>query len=267
MPQPEGGTGQKIFVGSVNPGANTWKAGLMGESAVLRKQETGGSLKVGLWRTSASGTRCNPDGSCLAAGNAPVHDAVLVLEGSGTITIRSTGTTVQLEPGLIVSHPQGIDSHWDIDGPYLKKLFIEWDRTDGSKNIGNIHVARVADNPDTWRSSKWDEPSHGSQQFGESYLIRKEPAPDFALVGMWRSGVGVGAPDSGKGRPVRYSGVMGDTTVFLLEGRARVHNHETGEDHEFKSGDVIGLAQGQRISWENATPFVKAFFVVTKHVA
>lgn len=255
-------TGRKILIGSINPGANVWTKGMIGESTILKKQTSGGSLKVGMWRTSASGVRCQADGSCLAAGNAPVHDAVLVIEGSGTISIASTGTNVAIEPGLIVSHPQGIDTRWDIAGPYMKKLFVEWDRTDGAKTVGEIHVGHVSDDPETWRPCKWEEAGQGIQEFGEAYIIRRDPGPDFALVGIWRGGAGVGRTADG----VTYSGTMGETTLLVLEGRAKIHNHETGEDHEIKSGDVVALAEGQRIAWTNDTPFVKAFFVVTKHV-
>ncbi|CAN7491225.1 hypothetical protein LJR225_003443 [Phenylobacterium sp. LjRoot225] len=264
MPTTDTKTGRKIYVGSASPGANTWKPGGLAESSRIRSEGTTGPLKIGFWRTHALAYRCQPNGSCLAAGNAPSHDAVLVLEGSGTITIPSTGRQIQIEPGLIVSHPQGIKVQWDIDAPYLKKLFIEWDRSDAPKNIGDVHIAHVTDNPDSWKRSEWTEPSKGIQKYGEAYLIRQDGAPDTALVGVWRGGCGIAGASSRNPEPVLYSGGRGDTSIFLLEGRAKVENHETGDTHEFKSGDVIGLSEGLPISWTNQTPFVKTFFVVTK---
>ena len=257
---------RKIDVASAAPGANTWKAGLLGESVHIRSEGTTGPLKIGFWRTHANATRCRPDGSCLAAGNAPSHDAVLVLEGAGTITIPSTGRKIPIEPGLIVSHPQGIETKWDIGSPYLKKLFVEWDRSTPAGAIGDVHIGHVADDPDRWQPAKWTEPGKGAQEYGEAYLIRQDGAPDVALVGIWRGGVGIGRGRS-LAQPIPYSGGKGDTSLFLLEGRARVRSHETGENHEVKSGDVIGLSEGLPITWENLTPFVKAFFVVTRKVS
>ena len=259
-------TGRKIYFGSESPGANTWKQSGLAESCRIRSEGTTGPLNIGFWRTHALAYRCQANGSCLAAGNAPTHDAVLVLEGSGTITIPSTGRQIPIEPGLIVSHPQGIATRWDIDAPYLKKLFIEWDRSDAPKNIGDVHIGHVSDNPNSWKSSEWTEPSRGVQKHGEAYLIRQDGAPDVALVGIWRGGLGIAGACSRKAEPAFYSGRQGDTSIFLLEGRAKVENHETGETHEFKSGDVIGLSEGLPISWTNQTPFVKTLFVVTKKV-
>lgn len=254
----------KIYTGSIDPASNDWKPAPLAEMSLIRTEGTTGPLQVGFWRTSATAHRCHPDGSCLAAGNAPMHDAVLVLEGSGTITIPSTGRQVRIEPGLIVSHPQGIETHWDVGGPYLKKLFVEWLATEGAEEGRDIFVGHVADDPEEWNACKWTEASFGTQHLGEAYLIRQEGDPDMAMVGIWRGGVGISESGSGGLDGAVYSGADGDTSLLLLEGRVRVRNEETEEQHEFKAGDVIGFSQGLVIRWTNVTPFVKCFFVVTR---
>lgn len=254
---------QNLFLGTAKPSANVWKPGGLAESSLIRTEATTGILKVGFWRTHATAYRCRPDGSCLAAGNAPLHDAVLVIEGSGTVTIPSTDRKIQIEPGLIVSHPQGIETHWDIDAPYLKKFFVEWDRSDEGKDIGDVHVGNVSDNPGTWKRCEWSEPSKGVQRHGESYLIRQEDAPDVALVGVWRSESGAASVGASGPKSVFYSAQRGDTTAFLIEGRVRVENHATREIHELRSGDVISMSKGLPVTWTDLTPFTKTFFVLT----
>lgn len=255
---------RKIYIGSTSSSSDVWRAGDLAEEYVVRNEGTSGALKAGFWRTSATAPGCRADGSCLAAGETPYHDAVVVLEGSGTVTVPSTGTKVRIEPGLIVSHPRGIETQWDIDGPYLKKFFVEWNRSRSTQEPGDIHIGHVADNPELWQTCNSPAAPENGAEYGETYLIREEITPsDTFIAGIWRAGTGVRGARSNDLTSLTYDGANGDLTLLLLEGRGQLRDDDSGDIFELKSGDVVGLSAGIQTSWTSLTPFVKAFFVVT----
>lgn len=247
----------RIVVGAASPAMHSWRSHGVGDACLVRGEEGNGTVLTGFWRTSPVSDGCNPDGSCLAAGVAQLNDAVLVIEGSGTVTIAATGTKVQVEPGTIISHPQGIETRWEIDGPYLKKFFVEWDGSPESTTIQDIAVGHAAAEPDDWRACEWSEPGKGPQTYGEVHVIREDVAPHKAVVGIWRA-------SSADRTPVFYSGQQGDTNLLALEGQGRIVDEESGEQYEVKRGDVISLAAGNPVSWTALSPFAKLFFVVSQ---
>jgi uncharacterized cupin superfamily protein len=51
--------------------------------------------------------------------------------------------------------------------------------------------------------------------------------------------------------------------MLLLEGRAHLRVDETGEEFDFRAGDVIALPSGLHCTWTSEAPFVKKFWVIT----
>lgn len=81
---------------------------------------------------------------------------------------------------------------------------------------------------------------------GELYYVRPEGATGTLMAGVSRSGVGIDGCEADGSATVPYTGVLGDETILLLEGEVHVRNDETGEEYDFKAGDLIGLSQGLR---------------------
>jgi uncharacterized cupin superfamily protein len=51
--------------------------------------------------------------------------------------------------------------------------------------------------------------------------------------------------------------------MLLLEGRAHLVNEETGEEYDFRAGDVVCLPSGLPVRRTSQAPFVKKFWVIT----
>ena len=63
-----------------------------------------------------------------------------------------------------------------------------------------------------------------------------------------------------------YTGVLGDETMFLLEGEVEIIETVSGKRHSFRAGDVVGLSSGMHITWVSKGPFVKKLWVITRDV-
>jgi uncharacterized cupin superfamily protein len=269
-----GATARKVHGGPSNPAAHDWSPfswdepihgpQTKGEVCIIRTEGASGSLQAGFWRTGPTSPGCEPDGSCHVIYSAPLGDeTVVLLEGSATITVTKTGKKYHIEPGSIMSHPKGLDLTWEIEGPYLRKFWVIWDSPWAATPHDDLYVGNISDNPTRWETYRWTEPIEGEQECGELYVVRPEGATGTLMAGVWRSGVGSpGCAEDGSAT-VPYTGVLGDETILLLEGEVHVRNDETGEEYDFRAGDVIGLSAGLHQTWTSKGPFVKKFWIIT----
>ncbi|MGD9526664.1 MAG: cupin domain-containing protein [Pseudonocardia sp.] len=188
---------------------------------------------------------------------------MVILEGSVLITERASGRQHQIEAGTILSHPKGVDLRWQIRSPFLKKMWVLWDSPQTATKEDHLYVANISDNPPNWTPFEWVEPDAGPQVCGETYIIRGTGSTGSYRCGLWRTGVGVPgcAPDGSA--TVRYTAPLGDEMILLLEGQAHLVNEETGEEHDLKAGDIVGLPSGLPVTWTSKAPYVKKFFVIT----
>jgi uncharacterized cupin superfamily protein len=196
--------------------------------------------------------------------SAPLGDeTAALLEGSATITVTKTGKQYRIEPGSIMSHPKGLDITWEIDGPYLRKFWVIWDSPHIASPRDDLYIGNISDDATQWEPYGWTEPVEGEQECGELYVVRPEGATGTLMAGVWRSAIGMPgcAPDGGATVP--YTAPLGDETMLLLEGQVHVRNEETGEEYDFRAGDVIGMSTGLRQTWTSRGPFVKKFWVIT----
>ncbi|THF65599.1 DUF861 domain-containing protein [Pseudothauera nasutitermitis] len=267
-------TARKIEVGnrSFNPAEWTpfaWEEPRLGkqvkgEVAVIRSLCTSGTLQAGLWRTGRGIAGCNPDGSCHVDYSAPLGDeTVVILEGSTTVTVKATGKQYRLEAGSIMSHPKGLEITWDIDAPFLKKFWVMWDSPTPATKSDDVFVGSISDNPAEWAAYEWVEPAHGPQVCGELFMLRATGSTGTLMCGLWRTGVGIAGCNADGSSTIPYTAPLGDETMFLLEGQAHLVNEETGEEYDFKAGDVIALPSGLPVKWTSKGPFVKKFWIIT----
>jgi uncharacterized cupin superfamily protein len=269
-----GTTARKVYGGPSNPAAHDWSPfswdepihgpQTKGEVCTIRTEGASGSLQAGFWRTGATSPGCEADGSCHVVYSAPLGDeTVVLLEGSATITVTKTGKKHHIEPGSIMSHPKGLDITWEIEGPYLRKFWVIWDSPRVATPCDDLYIGNVSDNPARCETYRWTEPIEGEQECGELYFVRPEGATGTLMAGVWRSGRGIpGCVEDGSAT-VPYTAVLGDETILLLEGEVHVRNDETGEEYDFRAGDIIGLSSGLHQTWTSKGPFVKKFFVIT----
>ncbi len=236
-----------------------------GEVLIIRPGGTaGGSHMAGLWRTGKDIAGCEPDGSCFVRYSAPDADeTVVILEGNVEVTVTSTGQKHHLEAGSIMSHPKGLDITWDIKGPYLKKFWVLWDSPNAATPGDDVHVSHVSANPASWTPFEWVEPEHGPQTSGELIFVRDTGATGTLLTGLWRTGPGIAGCEPDGTSTIPYTAPLGDETMLLLEGNVHMVDEETGQEYDFKAGDVICLPHGLPIRWTSTAPFVKKFFLIT----
>jgi uncharacterized cupin superfamily protein len=236
-----------------------------GEVLIIRPGGTaGGSHMAGLWRTGKDIAGCEPDGSCFVRYSAPDADeTVVILEGNVEVTVTSTGTKHHLEAGSIMSHPKGLDITWEIKGPYLKKFWVLWDSPQPATPGADVHVSHISANPESWIPFEWVEPDHGPQTSGELIFVRDTGATGTLLTGMWRTGPGIAGCEPDGTSTIPYTAPLGDETMLLLEGNVHMTNEETGQEYDFKAGDVICLPHGLPVRWTSTAPFVKKFFLIT----
>lgn len=263
-----------IYVGNRNMNPEKWEPftwedpkhghNVKGEVAIIRPEGTSGSLMAGLWRTGHGIAGCEADGSCVVEYSAPLGDeSVLLLEGSVEITETATGRKHHVGAGNILGHPKGVDLRWEIKAPFLKKMWVMWDSPHVATPDNQLHVAHLSDNPEHWRPFEWVEPGYGRQVCGESFTVRDTGSTGTLMLGLWRTGVGMPgcAPDGSA--TARYSAPLGDETIMVLEGQVHLRNEETGEEYDFKAGDVICLPSGLPVTWTSKPPFFKKLSVIT----
>lgn len=225
---------------------------------------TGGTVASGLWRTGAGIAGCNDDGTCDIEYSAPLGDETMVLlEGSAEVLETKSGKKHHFKAGDILAHPKHVDLKWHVNGPFLKKFWTIWDAPIEGTKSDSLFVGNINDNPADWTPFSWDEPGKGSQTAGELTLVRKTGSTGALQVGLWRSGRGLpgAAPDGSV--TFEYSAPLGDEAVLVVEGEIKIVEHENGETHHFKGGDIFALPSGLKVTWTSEAPFVKVFFVIT----
>ncbi|CAH0028264.1 unnamed protein product [Clonostachys rhizophaga] len=241
---------------------------VFGEVTVARKFGTSGSLTAGFWRTSASAPGANADGSSKLIYSAPLGDeTACVIDGSATLTVVSTGKKYTVGPGTIISSPKNLEVLWEIDAPFFKKWWCIWNGTDNTSNPPtDLGINNVSDSPADWADYHFTEPKEGDLVAGELYFIRNSGTTGTMLSGVWRSGKGIAAThlDEKGSMTTPYTGVLGDETIFLLEGEVEVTETESGKKHNFKAGDLIGLTSGMHVTWVSKGPFSKKLWVITR---
>lgn len=239
-----------------------------GEIAVIRVSGTSGSLMAGFWRTGPTSPGASSDGAHRVFYSSPLGDeTAVVLEGSATLTVKSTGKKHHVSPGSIISSPKGLEVTWDIDGPYFKKY---WCIFNGSQPTPNppkdLLISNINDNPTDWAAYHFTEPKEGPLVAGELFFIRQGGSTGTMMSGIWRSGKGIPGTnvDSNGTLMTPYTGVLGDETILLLEGEVEVVETKTGKRHSFKAGDVIGLSSGMHVTWTSKGPFSKKLWVISR---
>ncbi len=239
-----------------------------GEIAVIRPSGTSGNLTAGFWRCRANGPGVASDGSLRAIYSAPLGDEMaVVLEGSGTLTVKGTRERHRVSPGSIICSPKNVEVLWELDAPYFKKY---WCIFDGSYPTPNppkdLLIANVSDNPPEWQNYHFTEPKEGSLVAGELIFLRKSGAASTTMCGLWRSGKGIAGTnvDAAGTLVTPYTGTLGDETILLLEGEVDIVETLTGKKRSFRAGDVIGLSSGMHITWTSKGPFTKKFWVITR---
>ncbi|KAI5922134.1 hypothetical protein F4810DRAFT_711742 [Camillea tinctor] len=238
---------------------------VFGEVSIARKFGTSGNLTSGFWRTSGG---ANADGSFRATYSAPLGDeTACVIDGSATLTVVATGQTYRVGPGSIISAPKNLEVVWHIDAPFFKKWWCIWDGTRPAPSPpAGLAVHDASDNPAEWADYRFTEPAEGPLVAGELYFIRTGGSTGTMLSGVWRSGKGIAGSDvDARGAlTTPYTGVLGDETIFLLEGEVEVTETDSGKKHDFKAGDAIGLTSGMHITWVSKGPFSKKLWVITR---
>jgi uncharacterized cupin superfamily protein len=239
-----------------------------GEIAVIRAFGTSGNLTAGFWRIRPNGPGAASDGSIRATYSAPLGDEVAaVLEGTGTLTVKSTGERHHVGPGTIICSPKNVEVLWELDAPYFKKYWCIFDGSYPNPNgPKELRIANVNDNPRDWQDYHFTEPKEGPQVAGELFFLRESGATSTRMCGIWRSGKGIAGTnvDSAGTLVTPYTGTLGDETILLLEGEVDVVETLTGKNHSFRAGDVIGLSSGMHITWTSKGPFTKKLWVITK---
>lgn len=239
-----------------------------GEIAVIRPHGTSGTLMAGFWRTGPTSPGARKDGSHTVVYSSPLGDeTACVLEGTATLTVKSTGQKFRIAPGSIVSSPKNLEVHWQIDGPYFKKYWCIFNGSEATSNAPKeLKVTNVNDNPPDWQEYHFTEPKEGDLIAGELYFIREGGSTGTMMSGVWRSGKGIAGTDvDAAGKMVTpYTGVLGDETILLLEGEVDVVETRTGKKHSFRAGDVIGLSSGMHVTWTSKGPFSKKLWVITR---
>ena len=270
------GTG-RVFIGSVNPAKNVWepfewdepalgRTDAQGEIAIFRPGGTSGNLMSGLWRYHAGAPGAKADGSGTIVWSSPESDGcIVVLEGSAVITVKETGKQYEEGPGSIIYEPKGLEQSWEIRGPYFKKFWVTWDGSDATGAKGDdLIVANVSDNPDEWTQNDFTEPLEGDLTKGEYVVFRSEGTTGTLMSGLWRTGKGIPGCEPDGTLTTPYTATRGDETILMLEGEAHLRNDETGEEWDYRAGDLIALPSGVHVTWTSKGPFHKKFWVITK---
>lgn len=239
-----------------------------GEIAVIRPFGTSGTLMAGFWRSHPNAPGASKDGSHRVTYSSPLGDeTACVLEGTGTLTVKSTGKKYRIAPGSIISSPKNLEVLWELDAPNFKKYWCIFNGTDATPNPPtDLLISNVSDNPPDWADYHFTEPKEGALVAGELIFIRPGGSTGTMMSGVWRSGKGIAGSDvDPSGRMITpYTGTLGDETILLLEGEVDVVETLSGRKHSFRAGDVIGLSSGMHVTWTSKGPFSKKLWVITR---
>nr|QUQ62288.1 PyzH [Pseudomonas sp. BYT-4] len=268
----------RVYAGAADPALHDWKpfqwdepalgrVETQGEVAIFRPEGTSGRLVAGFWRYHAGAPGANPDGSGTVLSTSPMGDGVwVILDGSATVTANQAGTSHQVGPNSIVHVPKGVEHTWDIAGPYLKTFWVSWDCDNPTgADLNDIYIASTNDNPhsDEWVNYVFNEPLEGELVSGEYITLYPQGSSGTYFTALWRVGKGIPGGDADGTCRVGYTSTLGDETILLLEGEVHIRDDSTGEEFEFRAGDLIALPAGDHITWTAKGPFVKKFSVIT----
>jgi uncharacterized cupin superfamily protein len=269
----------RLFHGSVDPAKNDWqpfeweepalgRTDAQGEVAVFRPSGTRGNLTSGLWRYHAGAPGANADGSGRIVWSSPLGDeCAVVLDGSAVITVEEGGKQHEVGPGSIVYQPKGLRLSWEIKGPYFKKFWTTWDGTEASGvKHDDVTIANISDNPADWTQNDFTEPLEGDLTKGEYVVFFAEGTTGTLMSGLWRTGIGLPGCEADGSLTTPYTGVRGDETILMLEGEAHLRNDETGEEWNFRAGDLIAIPSGVHVTWTSKGPFHKKFWVISNDI-
>jgi len=239
-----------------------------GEIAVIRPFGTAGNLKAGFWRCRPNGPGVASDGSIRTTYSAPLGDEMaVVLEGTGTLTVKGMRERHRVGPGSIVCSPKNLQVLWELDAPYFKKYWCIFDGSYPTENPPrDLLIANVSDNPPAWQESHFTEPKEGPLVAGEFYCNWESGTTSTTMCGIWRSGKGIAGShvDAAGTMITPYTCTRGDETILLLEGEVDVVETLSGKKHSFRAGDVIGLSSGMHVTWISKGPFTKKFWSITR---
>lgn len=242
-----------------------------GEVAPIPFKQIMGSLQLGLWRTGKGAPGCDADGACRVEYSAPLGDeTVIVLEGTATVTIQSTGKQYQLEAGSILSHPKNVALTWDIASPFFKEFWVLWDCPNKAVEEHDVYVGHITDDPETisgdvktWQPFTWAEPAHGTLTRGELFMLRSTGSTGSLKCGLWRGGVGIGGGEEDGSSIIPYTSPLGDEIELVLEGQYHIIDNDTGEELHLKGGDILAIPSGANLLWCSKAPFAKKFWLIT----
>jgi uncharacterized cupin superfamily protein len=269
----------RLFHGTIDPSKNDWQPfqwiepdlGITqthGEVAVFRPEGTSGTLTSGLWRHHAGAPGANSDGSdTFVWSSAEGDDCAVILEGSATLTVIDSGEQYTVGPGSIVYQPKGLRVEWAFQAPYFKKFWTTWSGSEPTgANLDDLTIANISDNPAAWTQNEFTEPIEGDLIKGEYVVFFAEAATGTLMSGLWRTGIGLPGCEADGTLTTPYTGVRGDETILMLEGEAHVRNDETGEEFDFRAGDLIAIPAGVHVTWTSKGPFHKKFWIISKDV-
>jgi uncharacterized cupin superfamily protein len=233
-----------------------------GELCFFRPAESG-TLMCGLWRTGPNMPGILDTGRAHFPYSNPYGDETcLVLEGETVLTVQQTQKRYHLKAGDIFSHPKDLDVWWEPQAPFFKKFWTISNGPNRNPQQDDLFIGNIAGTTGKWAAYELDDPNFGTQAVGEQMTIRNVGASGSLHVGLWRAGRGLPGCDSSGAAQFKTSTSLGDESIMILEGEAKVTNQDTGHKHHFKAGDILSVAKGTNLTWETIGPFFKKYAVI-----
>ena len=163
-----------------------------GEITFARTFGTTGSITSGFWRVydGAPGVRFNEKTRSVKIEYPSVSgdETAVVIDGTATITVQSTGETFRIGPGSIISTPEDLKTTWEIDAPYLKTFWVIWRGSQPVKDAPQaLKINHINDNPDEWTPYSRSNGKGGELVSGELYMIRDTGSSGFMISGIAQS--------------------------------------------------------------------------------
>jgi uncharacterized cupin superfamily protein len=125
-----------------------------------------------------------------------------------------------------------------------------------------IHVGNRNLNPPEWTPFEWNDPLHGAQVKGEVAVICPEGTSGNLSSGLWRTGYEIPGCEADGSCRINYSAPLGDETMVILEGSARVTETASGRKHEIGAGTILSHPKGVDLYWEISRPFLKKLWIM-----
>ena len=126
----------------------------------------------------------------------------------------------------------------------------------------NLYLGNRNLNPPEWTDFEWDDPLHGPQAKGEVAVIRPEGTSGNLAAGRWRTGYEIAGCEPDGSCRVKYSAPLGDETMVIIEGSARITEIATGRQHHISAGSILSHPKHVDLYWEINRPFLKKFRVI-----